>query len=310
MSDAEVAHRIHADGIDVLVDLAGHTQDGRLGIFLYRPAPIQATYLGYFTTTGLSTMDYWLSDAVLSPGDSPEVSSERVWRLPGCSFCYVPSPDAPEVTDRAPYEPFTLGGFNDLSKVSDEALALWVRLMSAIPEARLVLKAKQFTDPGLRNAFIASFVRSGVAADRLHLLARTPDTRSHLALYGGIDVALDTIPRTGGTTTAEALWMGVPVVTLAGDRYVDFVVLTTEKADTFEGKKKYGQSKSPFMFEAMHATPIYMRFKNTGKDPAQARLHTQFGHFTWHGAPKVAVMPKASVAPGERCEWFHLNRLV
>jgi len=221
LNDAEVARQIQADGIDVLVDLAGHTRDSRLGVFLYRPAPIHATYLGYFTTTGLSTIDYWLSDAMLSPEDTVEASSERVWRLPGCSFCYGPSPDAPEVADRAPAERFTLGCFNDLSKVSDEALALWARIIQTVPEAHLILKAKQFADQGLRDAFIATFVRAGIAAERLHLLAPTPDTRSHLALYGEIDVALDTIPRTGGTTTAEALWMGVPVVTLAGNRYVE-----------------------------------------------------------------------------------------
>ncbi|MBI1194404.1 MAG: tetratricopeptide repeat protein [Gammaproteobacteria bacterium] len=221
LSDAEVARRIHEDGIDVLVDLAGHTRDGRLGVFVHRPAPVQATYLGYFTTTGLSAMDYWLSDAVLSPDDTAEPSSERIWRLPGCSFCYAPAADAPEVADRSPSEPFTLGCFNDLSKVSDEALALWARVMQAVPDARLVLKAKQFADQGVREDFIASFASSGITANRLQLLTRTPDARTHLALYGGVDVALDTIPRTGGTTTAEALWMGVPVVTLAGKRYVE-----------------------------------------------------------------------------------------
>lgn len=221
LSDAEVARQVHEDGIDVLVDLAGHTRDGRLGVFVHRPAPVQATYLGYFTTTGLSTMDYWLSDAVLSPDDTAEPSSERIWRLPGCSFCYAPAADAPEVADRLPSAPFTLGCFNDLSKVSDEALALWARVMQALPDALLVLKAKQFADQGVRDAFIASFARLGVASNRLRLLTRTPDARAHLALYGDIDVALDTIPRTGGTTTAEALWMGVPVVTLAGKRYVE-----------------------------------------------------------------------------------------
>jgi len=221
LSDAEVARQVHADGIDVLVDLAGHTRDGRLGVFEYRPAPVQVTYLGYFTTTGLSTMDYWLTDATLSPEGSIEVSSERLWRLPDCSLCYGPPGDAPEVVDRAPDECFTLGSFNDLSKVSDAALALWVRVMQAVPEASLIIKAKQFADHGLREAFIAAFVRAGISADRLQLLERTQDSRAHLALYGGIDVALDTIPRTGGTTTAEALWMGVPVVTLAGNRYVE-----------------------------------------------------------------------------------------
>ena len=221
LDDAEVARQIHVDGIDVLVDLAGHTRDGRLGVFLYRPASVQATYLGYFTTTGLSTMDYWLTDATLSPDNTTEISSEEVWRLPGCSLCYGPSVDAPEIVDRGPEARFTLGGFNDLSKVSDAALSLWARVMLAIPEACLVLKAKQFADRGLREAFVAAFVRAGVSADRLRLLERTPDSRAHLALYGDIDVALDTIPRTGGTTTAEALWMGVPVVTLAGSRYVE-----------------------------------------------------------------------------------------
>ena len=219
--DEAVARQIRADDIDVLVDLAGHTAGNRLGVFCFRPAPVQVTYLGYFTTTGLSTMDYWLSDEVLTPPDTEELSSEEVWRLPGCCLGYTPPVDAPDVAARPADGALVLGSFNDLSKVSAETVSLWASVMRALPEATLLLKARQLSDTDVRRDLTQAFAREGVAADRLQLMGRTGSVHAHLELYGRVDIALDTIPRTGGTTTAEALWMGVPVVTLAGGRYIE-----------------------------------------------------------------------------------------
>lgn len=220
-SDEAVARQIHADGIDVLVDLAGHTAGNRLGIFCFRPAPVQVTYLGYFTTTGLPTMDYWLSDAVLTPADTVERSTETIWRVPGCCLGYTPPTDAPDVADRSGNKGLVLGSFNDLSKVSPATIGLWAAVLRALPESSLLLKARQLSDPDVCRELTRAFEQEGIAANRLRFMGRTDGVSDHLALYGEVDIALDTIPRTGGTTTVEALWMGVPVVTLAGERYIE-----------------------------------------------------------------------------------------
>lgn len=221
MSDEALADRIHGDRIDILVDLAGHTAGNRLRAFAFRPAPIQATYLGYFTTTGLAAMDYWLSNEVLTPSDTVERTTETIWRLPGCSLGYQPPKEAPAVSDRPDTGPVVLGSFNDLSKVSAEAVALWSEILKRLPNARLLLKAKQLSDPDACENVRKSFAEHGIQPERLTLRGRTAGLEQHLAMYGEIDIALDTIPRTGGTTTMEALWMGVPVVSLAGERYIE-----------------------------------------------------------------------------------------
>ncbi len=221
MDDRALADRIREDGIDVLVDLAGHTAGNRLRTFTLRPAPIQATYLGYFATTGLAAMDYWISDPVLTPEDTIELATETIFRLPRCCLAYAPPTDAPDVRPRPDAAPLTFGSFNDLSKVSGEAIALWSAVLERCPEARMAIKARQLTDPAERQRLVEAFARHGIAASRILLSGPTPGIAEHLALYGEIDIALDTVPRTGGATTAEALWMGVPVVTLAGRRFIE-----------------------------------------------------------------------------------------
>ena len=221
MSDEALAGMIHDDQIDVLIDLAGHTANHRLGAFAYKPAPIQATYLGYFTTTGLSAMDYWISDWTLSPRDSVEPSTETVWRLPRCCLVYHAADDAPDVAARDPAEKgIVFGSFNQISKVSPEAIQLWACLLHEVGNSRLLIKSKQLADETVRLRLREQFAAHGIDGQRLDLRGQTPGYADHLAVYGEVDIALDTIPRTGGSTTADALWMGVPVVTLAGDRYI------------------------------------------------------------------------------------------
>lgn len=221
LSDEALAGRIHQDGIDVLVDLAGHTAHNRLRAFTYRPAPVQATYLGYFATTGLSAMDYWLSDAVLTPPDTVERATEAIWRLPRCCVSYAPPSEAGAVAARAKGGPVTFGSFNHISKVSDEAVALWGAVLRAVPDSRFILKTRYLRDEATRTKLLARFAEVGIDADRIELRGGTPDITEHFAAYGEIDIALDTVPRTGGTTTADALWMGVPVVSLAGPRFIE-----------------------------------------------------------------------------------------
>ena len=221
MSDHALASRIHADGIDVLVDLAGHTAGNRLRALTYRPAPVQATYLGYFATTGLAAMDYWISEVVLTPPETAEVTSETILRLPRCSLVYTPPREAPEVASRPAGAPLTFGCFNDLGKVTEATIALWSAILERCPGSRMAIKARQLTDATERQRLFEAFTRHGIEASRILLSGPTPSVAEHLALYAEIDIALDTLPRTGGTTTAEALWMGVPVVTLAGQRFVE-----------------------------------------------------------------------------------------
>ena len=225
-SDAEIADRIRADNVDILVDLAGHTAHQRLGVLALRPAPLQVTYLGYPNTTGLAAVDWRITDATADPpGDSDRLNVERLVRLPRSFLCYRPGPE----TDPVPPLPaartgrVTFGCFNNLQKLSDPFLALAARTLDAVPGARLVLKAKPLQFESARAQLTERFRRAGGDPARLELRAWAPSVREHIASYGGIDVALDSYPYNGTTTTCEALWMGAPVVTLAGDRHASRV---------------------------------------------------------------------------------------
>lgn len=211
-----VAERVRADGVDVLVDLAGHTRGNRLDVLALRPAPVQVTWLGYPGTTGLPGIDVRLVDAVTDPSPAADAwASERLVRLPAPFLCYGPPADAPP-PERADGGPLTFGSFNSLAKLSAETVALWAAVLRAVPEARLLLKARALGDAAVRDDVAGRFAAHGVAADRLRLVGWVDDRRGHLGLYGEVDVALDPTPYAGTTTTCEALWMGVPVVTLAG----------------------------------------------------------------------------------------------
>lgn len=225
LDDAALAATIRADGIDVLVDLAGHTGGGRLPVFARRPAPVQVTYLGYPNTTGLPTVDLRLTDATADPpGLADVLHAEGLVRLPRCFLAWAP-PDASggRSPDPAPLDDddrlaCTFGCFNNLSKVSPEAVALWARLLHDTPGARLLLKNHSLAHATARARVEGLFAAHGVTADRLVLTGRLGHAE-HLALHDRVTLALDPFPYAGTVTTLEALWMGVPVVTLAGDRH-------------------------------------------------------------------------------------------
>ncbi len=217
-TDAEAAAMIRADGIDILVDLAGHTNRNRLPLFGLRPAPVQASWLGYWGTTGLETMDYVVLDPVSASSGADRWFREAIVRLPHGRFCYR----APDF-DVAPNEPpcltrghVTFGSFNNVAKITSEVLRLWAAIMRATPESRIVLKWKSLSEASARRRLLDAFERGGVSADRVELRGATPFAEM-LAEYNDIDLALDTFPFGGGATSCEALWMGVPVVTLPGD---------------------------------------------------------------------------------------------
>ena len=222
LSDDAMAERIRMDGIDILVDLAGHTANNRLGVFARKPAPVQVAWLGYPNTTGLQTIDYRLVDAVTDPvGEADACASETLVRLNGCFLCYAGSRDAPEPATPPGLtgEMVTFGSFNNPAKLSPATLDAWGKLLAELPQARLLLKGKPFADAATRALFLSRLSERAVAAERVELVDWLPSATAHLELYNRIDIALDPFPYNGTTTTCEALWMGVPVVTLRGDRH-------------------------------------------------------------------------------------------
>jgi protein O-GlcNAc transferase len=231
LSDRDAARCIAADAIDILIDLSGHTAGNRLTVFARKPAPIQCTWLGYVGTTGLAEIDYIIADRFVIPPGEDGHYSERPYRLPHSYLCFTP-PD--ENIDIGPLPALgggslTFGCFNNLLKINGAVVDLWAALLAAVPGSRLYLKTAQLDDAVVRQGVANEFAARGIGADRLRLESSAP-RRELLAAYNHVDIALDPFPFGGGTTTLEALWMGVPVVTLRGDRFVGRVgesVLTT-----------------------------------------------------------------------------------
>jgi tetratricopeptide (TPR) repeat protein len=233
LSDELAAARIREDAIDILIDLSGHTSHNRMMLFARKPAPIAVTWLGYPNTTGLPAIDYRLTDAVADPpGEADALHSERLIRLDRGFLCYQAPADAGPV---APLPAIaaghvTFGSFNNVAKLSPATVALWARLLREVPNARLLLKASQFKDRATRERTAAAFAAAGVTAERLTILPPEATTANHLATYARVDIGLDPLIYNGTATTCEALWMGVPVVTLRGDRHAARVgasILTT-----------------------------------------------------------------------------------
>jgi predicted O-linked N-acetylglucosamine transferase (SPINDLY family) len=222
-----VEQTIRHDAPDILIDLAGHTGiTNRLPLFAKRLAPVQITYLGYPNTTGLAAMDYRFTDALADPeGDADRFATEKLVRYAPTAWTYQPPCDAPESKPRGSdaTAPVIFGCFNTQSKITDPMLRVWARILEAVPGSRLLLKGANLQNPDTQARYRERFQRLGLAAERVEFRGRTPDTAAHLALYHQVDVALDTFPYHGTTTTCEALWMGVPVVSLAGDRHMSRV---------------------------------------------------------------------------------------
>lgn len=222
LSDQEAAELIRRDRIDILIDLAGHTADNRLGIFARRGAPVQVTWLGYPNTTGVSAIDFRITDGVADPiGICDQLHSETLLRLPDGFLCYRPPDEAPHCS-LPPYTAngyVTFGSFNNTSKITDDVIDAWCRILRALPESRLLLKSKALCDPEAAQRFTDRFCKHGIAPERIKCVPATTTIANHLLLYSRIDIALDPFPYNGTTTTLEALYMGVPVVTVRGDRH-------------------------------------------------------------------------------------------
>lgn len=221
LTDLQIAQRIHADKIDIAIDLAGHTLGNSLPAFALRPASVQVTYCGYPDTTGLTEIDYRIVDSLTDPR-TPEVdarATERLLRLDPCFLCYRPLENAPAPTRDAAFPGPVFGSFNAARKINPRLVALWSRLMQAVPNSRIILKSFDFAAKGAIDRITADFNANGISTERLTFMTATPSLADHLALYSRMDVALDAFPYHGTTTTCEALWMGVPVVSLAGNTH-------------------------------------------------------------------------------------------
>lgn len=228
LQEDQIERMVRADEIDILVDLAGHTAGNFLTVFSRKPAPVQVTYLGYPDTTGLPVMDYRLTDALADPEGLDVFYTEKLVRLPGGFLCYRPLADSPPVAPLPALENgyVTFGSFNNLAKINPEVIALWAELLQAVPNARLFIKNPSLTDEATREIYYGLFEEHGATRDRVELRGRTATQAEHLGLYQRLDIALDTFPYNGTTTTCEALWMGVPVITLVGKTHAGRVGLS------------------------------------------------------------------------------------
>ena len=224
--DEAVALTIERDGIDLLIDLAGHMTDNRLRVFAQKPAPVQMSWLGYPGTTGLPTIDYRLIDSITDPeGEADRCHSEKLIRLPGCFLCYQP-PDETLEPGPPPFDRsgiFTFGSFNTPEKINQTRLTVWSTILQQLPNSRLLLKGKHLNDHAVQGSFLDSFTSRGLDAARICFSPHLPSRKEHLALYNDIDLCLDPFPYNGTTTTLEALWMGVPVLTMLGERHASRV---------------------------------------------------------------------------------------
>lgn len=220
LSDDDAAHMIHDHRIDILVDLAGHTADNRMPVFARRPAPVQVTWLGYFASTGLVEMDYILADHFCAPEQSAQFFSEKIWYLPDTRLCMTP----PVTQLKIAVAPLpaqssghvTFGSFQSRTKISQHVLSVWARVLTAVPDSRLRLQIPEMDIPAHREALLQRLDLAGIDRERVSLSGGV-HWEAYLAAYNQVDILLDTFPYPGGTTTAEALWMGVPTVTMMGD---------------------------------------------------------------------------------------------
>jgi predicted O-linked N-acetylglucosamine transferase (SPINDLY family) len=222
LSDPALAEKIRADGIDILIDLSGHTALNRLPLFALKPAPVQVSWLGYLATTGLAAMDYVIADRWTLPPSEDACFTEKIWRLPETYLCFT-APEEDVGVGALPARAnghVTFGCFNNLNKLNDAVIALWARVLAGVPSSRLLLKTRQLGDAAVRQSICERFAACGIDPARLILEGFAPSRAGHLGAYQRVDIALDPFPYPGITTSVEGLWMGVPLLTMAGERFL------------------------------------------------------------------------------------------
>lgn len=224
--DRALAKLIHEDRVDILFELAGHTAYNRLGVFALKPAPLQVSYLGYPGSTGLPTMDFRITDAFADPrGTTDHLHTEKLIRVPECAWCFEPDAAAPAVSPLPVLKNgfVTFGCFNNMAKLNPALFETWAEILLRVPGSHLRLKARTLTDDGVRKELMAYFTDRGIEENRLDFFGHTRKIIEHLSHYHSVDIALDSFPYHGTTTTCEAMWMGCPVVTRVGKAHVSRV---------------------------------------------------------------------------------------
>ena len=221
LSEMQLVRRIEADGIDIVMDLAGHTSLQRVAMYAQRVAPVQVTFLGYPGSTGVPNIDWMLADSVVVPKGAEALCSEQVMRLPNTVFCYAPEANYPfpQYNDSHTQRPLTFGSFNNVPKLTPHTIKLWAQVLKAVPDSRLLLKAPSFKDESAIKVFRERFEKEGIDPSRLEFRGPVGLT-DMMAEYADVDIALDPVPYNGGTTTLQAMWMGVPVVVKEGNNFV------------------------------------------------------------------------------------------
>ena len=286
LTDEELAHHLHQAGIDILVDLAGHTAANRLLTFARKPAPLQMTYLGYPNTTGLDTIDYRLTDPYL---DSEEINAqwsvEHLLTLPTSLICYMPPQESPSVNDLPALEKgyVTFASFNNYPKMDWALLKKWGEILHQVPHSKLLIKTTSFGDPEVQKACVEYFTTWGIAPQRLIFMSLLSSKREHLETYHQADIALDTFPYHGTTTTCEALWMGLPVITLVGKRSASRMglsILSTLGLTNFVAYTS--QEYVDIAVKLAHNLPYLRSLRNTMRQRMHASLLLDAPTFTRH----------------------------
>ncbi|MHC4396957.1 MAG: O-linked N-acetylglucosamine transferase, SPINDLY family protein [Planctomycetota bacterium] len=227
IDDKTVVRMIEQDKIDILVDLAGHTGGNRLTVMAYKPAPVQVSYLGYFETTGMQQIDYYLTDHIANPPHSQQFYTEQLCCLPDGFFCYKPPDIAPPVLPLPAGQKgyITFGMFGNNCKINSFIVSLWAKVLKSIENSRILFMFKGGNDQQLREHYFAQFEKFGISRERLVIHSYKPFVE-YLQQCTEVDIVLDTYPYNGGTTTCDALWMGVPVISLAGEHHMSRISLS------------------------------------------------------------------------------------
>ena len=251
LTDEALAKKIHEDRVDILFELSGHTAYNRMGVLALKPAPLQASCLGYPGTTGLPAIDFRITDELVDPvGMTEKFHTERLIRLSRCTWCYEPDAEAPEV-GTLPFQRnghITFGCFNNMAKLNPALFDMWAEILIKVPDSHLRLKARTLTDDRVKNELKDYFTAKGIAAERLDFFGHTRKIHEHLNHYHEVDIALDSFPYHGTTTTCEAMWMGCPVVTCAGGAHVSRVGVSLLSAVGLE--EFIGQNREDYIGKA------------------------------------------------------------
>jgi len=223
ISNEHVAKQIENDRIDILVDLAGHSSSNRLMVFAQKPAPIQVTYLGYPNTTGIPTIDYRITDSTTDPKKNEHLYTEKLIYIDPCFLCYSPQEDVPLSHLKASCQNIIFGSFNNIGKLNDDVVQVWSKILKNLPGSIIMLKSAGFTDKDTQHLWRKKFNNLGINDHQVLFSGYIPDIKKHLSVCHNVDIALDTFPYNGTTTTFETLWLGIPVITLSGNSHVSRV---------------------------------------------------------------------------------------